>query len=39
MDYILDLGAVTRNMDQLWQGLGVTLLLTLAANAIGIVAG
>lgn len=39
MDYTLDLGAVTRNMGPLMDGLWVTLQLTLAANAIGVVAG
>lgn len=39
MDYTLDIGAVTRNLGPLWQGLFVTLQLTLAANIIGIVAG
>ncbi|MFC0201830.1 amino acid ABC transporter permease [Paracoccus rhizosphaerae] len=39
MEYQLDIGAVTRNMGPLFQGLWITLQLTLAANAIGIVAG
>ncbi|MGP9806198.1 amino acid ABC transporter permease [Paracoccus sp. NSM] len=39
MEYQLDIGAVTRNMGPLIDGLWVTLQLTLAANAIGIVAG
>lgn len=39
MDYTLDLGAVTRNMGPLMDGLWVTLQLTLAANAIGVIAG
>ncbi|MGR3248305.1 MAG: amino acid ABC transporter permease [Paracoccus sp. (in: a-proteobacteria)] len=39
MEYQLDIGAVTRNMGQLLDGLWITLQLTLAANAIGIVAG
>lgn len=39
MDYTLDLGAVTRNMGPLMDGLWVTLQLTLAANVIGVVAG
>ena len=39
MDYTLDIGAVTRNMGPLWEGLAITLQLTLAANAIGITAG
>ena len=39
MDYTLDIGAVTRNMGPLWEGLAITLHLTLAANAIGITAG
>lgn len=39
MDYTLDIGAVTRNMGPLWEGLAITLQLTLAANAIGVTAG
>lgn len=39
MDYIWDIGAVTRNLGPLWDGLAVTLQLTVAANIIGIVAG
>lgn len=39
MDYTLDPGAVTRNLAPLFEGLAVTLQLTLAANAIGITAG
>ncbi|MDF3854155.1 amino acid ABC transporter permease [Paracoccus sp. APAP_BH8] len=39
MDYTLDLGAVTRNMGPLMDGLWVTLQLTLAANVIGVIAG
>lgn len=39
MDYTLDIGAVTRNLAPLWDGLVVTLQLTLAANAIGVIAG
>lgn len=39
MDYTFDLGAVTRNMGPLWQGLGVTLVLTIAANIIGVAGG
>lgn len=39
MEYQLDIGAVTRNLGPLIDGLWVTLQLTLAANAIGIVAG
>lgn len=39
MDYTLDLGAVTRNMGPLMNGLWVTLQLTLAANVIGVIAG
>lgn len=39
MDYTLDIGAVTRNLDPLFQGLAVTVQLTVAANVIGIVAG
>lgn len=39
MDYTLDMGAVTRNMGPLMDGLWVTLQLTLAANVIGVIAG
>jgi polar amino acid transport system permease protein len=39
MDYTLDIGAVTRNLGPLFEGLVVTLQLTLAANIIGIAAG
>ena len=39
MDYTLDIGAVTRNMGPLIDGLWVTLQLTLAANVIGVIAG
>lgn len=39
MEYAFDLGAVTRNMGPLWQGLGVTLILTIAANIIGVIGG
>ena len=39
MEYQLDIGAVTRNLGPLIDGLWVTLQLTLAANVIGIVAG
>lgn len=39
MDYALDLGAVTRNLDKLWEGLLVTVELTVAANIIGVIAG
>lgn len=39
MDYTLDIGAVTRNLGPLFEGLMVTLQLTLAANLIGITAG
>jgi polar amino acid transport system permease protein len=39
MNYSLDLGAVTRNLDKLWEGLIVTLELTIAANVIGVIAG
>ncbi len=39
MNYALDLGAVTRNLDKLWEGLLVTLQLTIAANVIGVIAG
>ncbi|MFN8683145.1 amino acid ABC transporter permease [Paracoccus sp. P2] len=39
MDYTLDIGAVTRNMGPLMDGLWVTLQLTLAANVIGVIAG
>lgn len=39
MEYQLDIGAVTRNLGPLFEGLWVTLQLTLAANAIGIIAG
>lgn len=39
MEYQLDIGAVTRNLGPLLDGLWVTLQLTLAANVIGIVAG
>lgn len=39
MDYTLDLGAVTRNLGPLAEGLVVTLQLTVAANLIGITAG
>ena len=39
MDYTLDIGAVTRNLGPLFEGLVVTLQLTIAANIIGITAG
>ena len=39
MDYSLDIGAVTRNLGPLFEGLLVTVELTVAANLIGIVAG
>jgi polar amino acid transport system permease protein len=39
MNYALDIGAVTRNLDELWEGLLVTLQLTIAANVIGVIAG
>lgn len=39
MHYVLDIGAVTRNLGPLFQGLLVTIELTTAANVIGIVAG
>jgi polar amino acid transport system permease protein len=39
MNYALDIGAVTRNLDKLWEGLLVTLELTIAANIIGVIAG
>lgn len=39
MNYVLDIGAVTRNLDKLWDGLFVTLQLTIAANIIGVIAG
>lgn len=39
MDYTLDIGAVTRNLGPLFEGLVVTLQLTVAANIIGITAG
>jgi polar amino acid transport system permease protein len=39
MNYVLDIGAVARNLDKLWEGLLVTLELTLAANLIGVIAG
>lgn len=39
MNYVLDIGAVTRNLDKLWDGLLVTLQLTIAANVIGVIAG
>lgn len=39
MNYTLDPGAVTRNLDKLWEGLIVTLELTVAANVIGVTAG
>jgi polar amino acid transport system permease protein len=39
MNYVLDIGAVTRNLDKLWEGLLVTLQLTIAANVIGVIAG
>lgn len=39
MDYTLDIGSVTRNMGPLWEGLAITLQLTLAANVIGVTAG
>lgn len=39
MEYTLDMGAVTRNLGPLFQGLWVTVELTVAANIIGIVAG
>ncbi|MFP5405586.1 MAG: amino acid ABC transporter permease [Gammaproteobacteria bacterium] len=39
MEYQLDIGAVTRNLDKLWEGLLVTVELTVAANIIGVIAG
>ena len=39
MDYTLDIGAVTRNLGPLVEGLWVTLQLTVAANIIGVTAG
>lgn len=39
MDYTLDIGAVTRNLGPLVEGLWVTLQLTIAANIIGVTAG
>ncbi|EYD76909.1 polar amino acid ABC transporter, inner membrane subunit [Rubellimicrobium mesophilum DSM 19309] len=39
MDYVLDLGAVTRHFGPLLEGLWVTIQLTLAANAMGLVLG
>lgn len=39
MDYTLDIGAVTRNLGPLLEGLVVTVQLTVAANLIGITAG
>lgn len=39
MNYTLDIGAVTRNLGPLFEGLVVTLQLTFAANVIGITAG
>lgn len=39
MEYTLDIGAVTRNLGPLFEGLLVTLQLTIAANIIGIVVG
>lgn len=39
MEYALDLGAVTRNFGPLLEGLWVTIQLTLAANAMGLVLG
>lgn len=39
MDYTLDIGAVTRNLEPLINGLWVTIQLTLAANALGLTLG
>lgn len=39
MDYTLDIGAVTRNLGPLFEGLLVTIQLTVAANIIGITLG
>eukprot|EP01136_Pigoraptor_vietnamica_P033420 Opistho-1_new@96268 len=39
MEYTLDIGAVTRNLGPLFDGLLVTVELTVAANIVGIVAG
>lgn len=39
MEYTLDIGAVTRNLGPLFEGLLVTVELTIAANIIGVVAG
>lgn len=39
MDYVLDPGAVTRNLDTLTEGLRVTLQLTLASNLTGLTLG
>lgn len=39
MEYTLDIGAVTRNLGPLVDGLWITLQLTVAANLIGVTAG
>lgn len=39
MNYNFDFSSVFRNMGPLWEGLGVTLQLTLAANVIGLTFG
>lgn len=39
MEYTLDIGAVTRNLGPLFEGLLVTVELTIAANIIGVIAG
>lgn len=39
MDYALDFGAVTRNLGPLFEGLWITVQLTVVANIIGITAG
>ncbi|HEX9857123.1 MAG TPA: amino acid ABC transporter permease [Paracoccaceae bacterium] len=39
MDYTLDIGAVTRNLGPLFDGLWITVQLTVVANIIGITAG
>jgi len=39
MEYAIDIGAVTRNLGPLFEGLWITLQLTVVANIIGITAG
>lgn len=39
MEYALDFGAVTRNLGPLFEGLWITVQLTVVANIIGITAG